>query len=106
AARRAVAQAVRGVLLHPGDALLRLAVVVVDDLHTEHVGGGLDELEGALLRGLVAGDPDRPAGASPGVLAVLEVLHLLVRAVDAVGAPAGVALGGPRVVVGPVAADV
>ena len=55
---------------------------------------------------LVAGDPDRPAGAAVVVGAVLEVLHPLVRRVDRVGVPAGVALGRPRVVVGAVAAHV
>ena len=50
AARGAVAQAVGSVLLHPADALLLVGVVVVEDLHAQRVGGGLDELEGALLR--------------------------------------------------------
>ena len=106
AARRAVAQAVGRVLLHPADALLRGAVVVVEDLAADDVGGGLQELERPLLRGLVAGDLDRPAGAAELVLAVLEVLHALVGGVDGVGVPAGVALGGPGVVVGAVAAHV
>ncbi len=106
AAGRAVAQAVRGVLLHPADALLRLTVVVVEDLHAQRVRGRLDELEGALLRRLVAGDPDRATGTAEGVGAVLEVLHALVRRVDRVGVPTCIALGGPGVVVGAVAADV
>ena len=106
AARGAVAQAAGGVLLHPADALLRLPVVVVEDLDAEGVGGRLDEVEGALLRRLVAGDLDRAAGAAVRVGAVLEVLHALVRRVDLVGGPAGVALGRPGVVVGAVAAHV
>ena len=106
AARGAVAQAVGSVLLHPRDALLLLGVVVVEDLHAEGVGGGLDELERPLLGELVAGDLDRPAGAAVVVGAVLEVLHPLVHRVDGVGVPAGVALGRPRVVVGAVAAHV
>ena len=106
AARGAVAQPARGVLLHPADALLRLTVVVVEDLAAGRVRGGLEELEGALLGPLVDGDLDRAAGAAEGVLAALEVLHPLVRRVDAVGVPAGVALGGPVVEVGAVAAHV
>ncbi len=106
AAGGAVAQAVGGVLLHPPHPLLRLAVVVVEDLDAEGVARGLEELQRALLRELVAGDPDRAARAAVGVLAVLEVLHPLVGRVDLVGRPAGVALSRPGVVVGAVAAHV
>ena len=95
------------VLLHPADALLGGAVVVVDDLRAEGVRRGLQELGRALLRVLVvAGDLDRAARAAELVLAVLEVLHALVRRVDGVGVPALVALGRPGVEVGAVAAHV
>ena len=103
---RAVAQPVGGVLLHQADAFLLLGVVVVEDLHAQRVRRRLDELVGALLRRLVAGDPDRAAGAAVVVGAVLEVLHPLVCRVHLVRRPAGVSLGGPGVVVGAVAAHV
>ena len=106
AAGGAVAQAAGGVLLHHAGALLRLGVVVLEDLHAQRVRGRLHELERRLHRHRVAGDLDRAAGAAVGVLAVDPVLHPLVDGVDLVGGPAGVALGRPGVEVGPVAAHV
>ena len=75
AARGAVPQPVRSVLLHPADPLLRVGVVVVEDLHAQRVGGGLDELEGAFLGRPVPRDADGATGAAVVVGAVLEVLH-------------------------------
>ena len=104
AARGAVAQAGVRALLEQAHPLLRLGVVVGEDLHAERVGRGVDELERRLDRAGVPGDLDRAADTAEVVGAVLEVLDPAVDLVDLVGRPAVVALGGPGVVVGPVAA--